>query len=214
MTQLASISERRGTGEFKVSDYVKGTKRYYDPKLSLHVIKLFSGDWYVSNRNDEMLSTILGSCVSACVRDPYSGVGGMNHFLLPGDESMDAAASDAARYGVFAMETLINGIMKAGGHRNRLEIKIFGGGNVTSNTAQIGSKNAQFILRFLEKEGYRVASQDLEGSLPRSLHYYPLSGKVMMRKLKRKEDLMISESEEQYRQSLSKKPVEGPIELF
>jgi len=214
MTQLASISERRGTGEFKVNDYVQGPKRYYDPKLSLHVIKLFSGDWYVSNRSDEMISTILGSCVSACVRDPYSGVGGMNHFLLPGDESMDAAASDAARYGVFAMETLINGIMKAGGHRNRLEIKIFGGGNVTSNTAQIGSKNAQFILRFLEKEGYRVASQDLEGSLPRSLHYYPLSGKVMMRKLKRKEDLMISESEEQYRQSLSKKPVEGPIELF
>lgn len=211
---LSSMSERRSASEFKVSDYIQGTRRYYDSKLSAHVIKLFSGDWYVSTREDEMLSTILGSCISACIRDPYSRVGGMNHFLLPGDETMDAAASDAARYGVFAMETLINGIMKAGGQKSRLEIKVFGGGNVTNNTAQIGSKNAQFILRFLEKEGYQIASRDLEGTFPRSLHFYPLSGKVMMRKLHRKEDFVIAESEETYRRSISKQPVEGHIELF
>lgn len=99
-----------------------------------------------------MLATILGSCVLLCIRDPIAKVGGMNHFLLPGDESADSTVSDSARYGVFAMESLINGIMKAGGRKDRFEIKVFGGGNVINNSARIGSKNAKFIRDFLKKK--------------------------------------------------------------
>ena len=119
---------------------------------SHHPVKIFSGDWHVSTKANEVLITILGSCVSACIRDPIAGIGGMNHFLLPGDESVVAQVSDAARYGVFAMESLINGILKAGGRKDRLEFKVFGGGNVINNSQKIGSKNAAFIRNFLKNE--------------------------------------------------------------
>lgn len=177
------------------------------------IVKIFSGDWYVSTTSDEMLVTILGSCVAACIRDPIIGVGGMNHFLLPGD-GLVGQTSDAARYGVFAMESLINGILKAGGRKDRLEVKVFGGGNVTNNSARIGSKNAAFIRDFLKREGLRTTSEDLEGELPRRVHYYPDTGKVMMRRLHRKEDSKVIEAETRYRNSIAIKPIEGDIDLF
>ena len=138
----------------------------------------------------------------------------MNHFLLPGDDRVDSGASDSARYGVFAMESLINGILKAGGHKDRFEVKVFGGGNVINNSAQIGSKNAAFIRSFLRREGFRIASEDLEGIHPRSLRYYPTTGKVMMRLLRRKEDMVVVEEEARYSKQIIAKPVEGEIELF
>lgn len=178
------------------------------------VVKIFSGDLHVSTEPQEMLVTILGSCVAACIRDPIIKVGGMNHFLLPGNDMVVSELSDAARYGVFAMESLINGILKAGGRKDRLEIKVFGGGNVIKNSQRIGSKNAAFIRQFLKSEGYRIASEDLEGDLPRRIHYYPDTGKVMMRKLHRKEDFRVVEEETRYQNSIAAKPVEGDIDLF
>jgi chemotaxis protein CheD len=178
------------------------------------VVKIFAGDWYVSKREDEMLATILGSCVSACIRDAVAGVGGMNHFLLPGDENTDDKANDAARYGLFAMESLINGLLKVGAQKHRLEFKIFGGGNVINNSARIGSKNAAFIREFMKREGYKITSEDLEDVYPRSLHFYPTTGKVMVRKLKRKDDFTVVAEEAKYQQKISKKPLEGAIELF
>lgn len=197
-----------------ISEYFHGSKRFYDPKEKVTVIKIFSGDWYVSTSKDEMVSTILGSCVSACIRDPHIGVGGMNHFLLPGDKTMDNKHSDAARYGMFAMERLINGIMKAGGNKERLEVKVFGGGNVTRNSARIGSRNAEFIRDFLRKEGLRKVSEDLEGEHPRRVHYYPSTGKVMMRLLLRKDDLVVAQEEYFYERGIMNKPIAGDIELF
>lgn len=185
----------------------------YDPETGNRVVKIFSGDWHVSTEPGEMLTTILGSCVAACIRDPYVGVGGMNHFLLPGDINV-TQTSDAARYGVFAMESLINGILKAGGNKKRLEAKVFGGGNVINNSARIGSKNAAFIREFLKREGIPIVSEDLEGDLPRRVHYYPDTGKVMMRRLHRKDDLRVVEEENQYRKTIAAKPVEGDIDLF
>jgi chemotaxis protein CheD len=179
------------------------------------VVKLYSGDCYVSRKPMEMLVTILGSCVAACIRDPLAGVGGMNHFLLPEtSNSIDPNSSDAARYGAYAMEQLINQIMKAGGARNRLEVKVFGGGNVTSSTAMIGDKNVAFVRRFLKDEGLKIASEDLGGNLPRRIHYYPDTGRVMMRKLQRKEDMVIVERERNYASSLKKQTLEGEIDLF
>lgn len=206
--------ERRNRDQLSTTEYYHSGKRTFDASTGKHVVKIFSGDFYVSTQPDEMLATILGSCVAACVRDPVARIGGMNHFLLPGNDSMVATASDAARYGMFAMESLINGILKAGGRKDRLEFKVFGGGNVINNSARIGSKNAQFIRDFLKREGFKITSEDLEGDQPRRIHYYPDTGKVMMRKLNRKEDMLVVEEETRYTRQISSKPVEGDIDLF
>jgi len=205
--------EKRRQQEMPVADYFHGSKRYHDNKENVDVVKIFSGDWYVSTEGNEMLATILGSCVSACIRDPVTRIGGMNHFLLPGEDN-DSQMSDSARYGVFAMESLINGILKNGGQKHRFEVKVFGGGNVINNSARIGSKNATFIRNFLKKEGFRIASEDMEGDHPRRLHYYPDTGKVMMRLLKRKEDKVVVEEEARYKKEIANQPVGGDVELF
>lgn len=211
-----ALHERRSKGEeTNVAAYFAGSKRFFDPAENRHVVKIFAGDWYVSAPGEAvMISTILGSCVAACIRDPQAGIGGMNHFLLPGGESVDPRDSDAARYGVFAMERMINAILSGGGMKQRLEVKIFGGGNVTGNSARIGTKNAQFIRNFLRTEGYAVASEDLEGELPRRVHYYPENGRVMMRRLQRREDRVVIEDEAQYQRTISIRPTEGEVELF
>lgn len=188
-------------------------KRSFDAGSGLWVTKIFSGDWYVTQEN-EMLVTILGSCISACVRDPVAGVGGMNHFLLPGDDATIPKANDSARYGVAAMENLFNALFKAGARKERLEIKVFGGGNVTNGNVRIGSTNAAFIRYFLTREGLRIASEDMEGTQPRRLHYYPLTGKVMMRKLPAKDSTRLLDEENRYRKTLLNRPSEGDVDLF
>lgn len=214
----AMPTRRADTEKVVVGSYYDGTKRYFDENLELTVIKIYSGEYYVTNKPGEMIVTILGSCISACIRDPIAGVGGMNHFLLPGNSAhFDhdfAHASEAARYGVFAMEQLINEIIKLGGVKSRFEVKLFGGGNVTSSTAMIGDKNVEFVRDFIAEEGLKVDSEHLGGKLPRRIHYYPDTGKVMMRLLKRKEDLRIIEEEKTFEKTISKKPVEGDVELF
>lgn len=190
-------------------------KRSIDPATGQPMVKIFSGEWHVSTAPGEMIATILGSCVAACIRDPVTGIGGMNHFLLPGTEGTPTSGTgDAARYGVFAMESLINDIMKAGGRKERFEAKVFGGGNVINNSAKIGSKNAQFIREFLKKERIPIVAEDLEGELPRRVHYYPETGRVMMRKLNRKDDMKVVAEELDYSKKITAKPVEGEIDLF
>ncbi|MBY0355123.1 MAG: chemoreceptor glutamine deamidase CheD [Rickettsiales bacterium] len=206
--------QRRSEKEsFQAGDFFDKTRRYFDHNLELTVVKLISGDWYVST-GGEMLVTILGSCVAACIRDPISGISGMNHFLLPGDLAREVDASDAARYGVHAMEQLINGIMKNGGRKDRLELKLFGGGNVLKNSAMIGSKNAAFVREFAQKEDLRIVSEDMEGEWPRRIHFYADSGKVRVRRLQRQEDMEVLRVEREYEARLKQKPVEGDVELF
>jgi chemotaxis protein CheD len=112
------------------------------------------------------------------------------------------------------MESLINGILTNGGQKHRLEVKVFGGGNVINNSARIGSKNAKFIREFLKKEGYRITSEDLEGDHPRRLHYFPNTGKVLMRLLKRKEDMVVVEEEDRYKKEIMAHSNDSNIELF
>lgn len=175
------------------ADYFQGKETYIDKKTNSRVIKVFSGDCHVSDQPGDMMVTVLGSCIAACIRDPIAHVGGMNHFLLP--DSVNAADAPM-RYGSYAMEQLINDIMKQGGRRERLEIKIFGGGNVIKSSAQIGDKNVKFIREFLQGEGLKIAQEDLGGTCPRRIHYFPDSGKVMMRKIDKKEDIENVEKEE------------------
>ena len=212
---MESMIHQAATNRRRADPVERQTSRFgVDPATGQRVVKLFSGDWFVSTDPNDMLVTILGSCVAACIRDPQAGVGGMNHFLLPGTDNAIGKASDATRFGVFAMETLINEILKAGGRKERLQAKVFGGGNVTANSARIGSKNAAFIRQFLKDEGIPILSEDLEGESPRRIHYTPVDGKVMMRKLHRREDYQVVEEETRYSRSLAAKPVEGDIDLF
>lgn len=208
---------RTDTEKVQVGDYYDGVKRYYDQNLEMTVVKLMTGDCYVTAEPREMLVTILGSCISVCARDPVAKIGGMNHFLLPGSMKSGVVKGDAGystRFGAFAMEELINGILKLGGHKDRMEIKVFGGGNVINNSAMIGSKNANFAKEFLKMEGFKIAAEDVCGEYPRRIHYFPDTGKVMMRKLQRKEDFRIVEEEKKYQQKIGDKKPKTEVELF
>lgn len=213
MTPHGLLHSERRSGRDSVSSHFEGGRESFDPIEKVKVIKIISGEWHVTGEPDVMLATILGSCVSACIRDPIAGVGGMNHFLLPGD-GVGSQAGDSARYGMFAMESLINAIMRLGGQKHRFEVKVFGGGNVINNSARIGSRNAEFVREFLRRENFRILSEDMEGDYPRRLNYYPGTGKVMMRQLRRREDLSVVQEEQRYKESLKAYPIESNIELF
>ena len=136
------------------SSRADGRRGYFDPKFDRFAIKVHPGEHYLTAQKDEMLVTVLGSCVSACIRDPGTGFGGMNHFMLPESDTGQWGASSAAmRYGNHAMEMLINAVISSGCPRHRLEIKLFGGSNVTGGTSGIGDQNAEFILRYMKIVG-------------------------------------------------------------
>jgi chemotaxis protein CheD len=180
------------------------------------MVKIFPGEFYITKKLDEVLVTVLGSCVAACIRDPLAGIGGMNHFMLPQHKSGAwGVDSRSARFGNFAMEKLINELIKAGASRDRMEVKVFGGGNVTDSSNAIGSDNAEFVLRYLEAEGLRCAAQDLGGVLPRRIHYYPSTGRVVRKLLGVNDTFAVSREESDYGSRLSaRKSAGGEIQLF
>ena len=186
---------------------------YYDPRFGAQALKVLPGEYIVTDR-DVMLVTVLGSCVSACLRDPLAGVGGMNHFMLP-DTSSAGAAGESARYGGYAMEVLINELLKRGATRRNLEAKVFGGGAVLPGFTvnNVGQRNGRFVLDYLKAEGIPVAAQDLLDVYPRRVHYFPLSGRVMVRRLPSANEPEVLVSEGLYRSRLQT-PVEGTVELF
>jgi len=153
---------------------------YYEARHRLQAIKINPGEYFVTH-DDVVLVTVLGSCVSACIRDPERHLGGMNHFMLPESE-MPGPATRSARYGSYAMELLINELLKHGAARERLEAKVFGGGNVLhSITANhVGAQNADFVLQYLAAERIPIVAQDLGHHHARKLHFFPRSGRVLM----------------------------------
>ncbi len=187
---------------------------YYDPKFGAHAMKVLPGE-YVATDRDVMLVTVLGSCVSACSRDPLAKVGGMNHFMLPDIENA-GAANESARYGSYAMEMLINELLKRGAARSRLETKLFGGGAVLAGftVSNVGKRNGEFVLRYLATEGLSVAAQDLYDTCPRRVHYFPLTGRVMVKRLASANDTEVLASERLYRHKLTESPNTGSVELF
>ncbi len=193
-----------------------GRRRYFDARLKRTIVQVFQGDFYVSSQPGELLATVLGSCVAACIRDPIAKCGGMNHFLLPSERDQDQScpAGVGLRYGSFSMEQLINGVLSAGGSRERLEIKVFGGANVVRGLSGIGHRNAEFVLEFLQDEGFKVAGQHLRGSWPRKVHYDPQTGQVRMRELKEKMATKVFDQEIQRRVRPAPAPDSGSIELF
>jgi len=157
--------------------------RYLDPRFKLPAAKLLPTQHLVVE-DDTLLVTVLGSCVAACLHDPVLRIGGMNHFLLPDGDTDDDSGTNT-RYGAHAMEVLINDLLRHGAARKRLEAKVFGGGNVLKGFTHtlIGSRNAEFVLRYLEAERIPVTAQDLRGIHPRKVYFFPNTGKVMVQRL-------------------------------
>lgn len=157
-------------------------KRYFDRQRQAWMVRVVQGNYQVTSDPSVIYHTILGSCISACIRDPQAGIGGMNHFLLPsGDTSAAEMANGAAsRYGTYAMELLVNAILSRGGSRSRLEVKLFGGGNVVKGIEGMGHKNADFIEEFVKLEKLNVVSKHLRGDAARRVEYNPYTGKARM----------------------------------
>lgn len=191
------------------------THRYRDTAFDAIAVKVFPGEHYVTSATDEMLVTILGSCVAACIRDPLIGIGGMNHFMLPeGQSSGWDSVSASMRYGNVAMERLINDILARGGVRSRLEIKVFGGANVMSGTSNIGHRNADFVEDYLAAEGLPIAASHLRSTLPRRVHYFPATGRALLLELQRSDSEVVKRSEARYKSKLQSEPVAGDAQLF
>ena len=192
--------------------------RYWDKQHDIQAAKILPGEYYVTN-NNELVTTVLGSCVSACIRDRVFGIGGMNHFMLPLSEGKGwGGASDftstATRFGNYAMEHMINDILKHGGHKKQLEAKIFGGGRMMDAQTDIGRTNIDFVCSYLKTEGIPVLAQDVGDIYPRKVIYFPESGKVRVKKLKSMHNSTVLTRETQYRKEIVEQPVQTDIELF
>jgi chemotaxis protein CheD len=192
--------------------------RYFDPHFQIETAKILPGEYYATDR-DMALVTVLGSCVSACLRDRDNGIGGMNHFMLPDEGKLMGShgnVSAGGRYGVHAMELLINQILKLGGRRERLEAKVFGGGNVLQGfmLSNVGRQNAEFIVEYLNLERIPILARDLLDEWPRKIYFFPRSGKVMVKRLRKANNDTIVLRERDYSARLFHAPVEGGAELF
>ncbi|MEI6299897.1 MAG: chemoreceptor glutamine deamidase CheD [Betaproteobacteria bacterium] len=201
-----------------VDDYHEAlaTNLYFDRNFDTEAAKVLPGEYFVTGK-DMLLVTVLGSCVAACIRDQQSGIGGMNHFMLP-DSRVDESshASGSARYGTYAMEILINDLTKMGARRENLEAKVFGGGNVLPGltVANVGERNAEFVLRFLATERIHIAARDLVDVFPRKVYYFPKTGRVLVKKLRTVNNNTIFEREKDYGLRLKKTSIGGEVELF
>lgn len=189
---------------------------YFDRNFNSEAVKILPGEYYVTGRN-MVLVTVLGSCVAACIRDRQTGIGGMNHFMLP-DSKNDSGSPVglAGRYGTYAMELMINQLIKSGARRNNLEAKVFGGGNVMRgfSVANVGERNARFVLDYLKTEKIAVAAQDLLDIYPRKVYYFPNTGRVLVKQLRSMHNDTIIEREQQYVARIRCSEVQGEVELF
>jgi chemotaxis protein CheD len=193
-------------------------RRTWDADLGVPVAKLLPGDYYVT-RHNEAIFTVLGSCVSACVRDCKLGIGGMNHFMLPLARSGGTSAwaenlvSSATRYGNVAMERLINDIMTLGGQRANLEFKVIGGGKVLDMSLDVGGRNAEFVREYLKTEGFFISAEDLGDSFARKVYYSPATGKVRVKRLTSTVNRAVFEREREFAPT-NAQVESGSVELF
>lgn len=192
--------------------------RYFDPHFQIETAKILPGEYYATNK-EMALVTVLGSCVSACIRDSDNGIGGMNHFMLPDEGKLLGAhgnVSAGGRYGVHAMELLINQILKLGGRREKLQAKVFGGGNVLQGfmLSNVGQQNAEFIVEYLNLERIPIVARDLLDVWPRKIYFFPRTGRVMVKRLRKVNNDTIVLRERDYSARLFHTPVEGGAEIF
>ncbi len=189
---------------------------YFDNEHGIEAAKIMPGEYYVTAR-DMLLVTVLGSCVCACIRDTESGIGGMNHFMLPNSgKDQSNPLGDSARYGAYAMEILINQLLKLGAKRSNLEAKVFGGGAVLRGftVSNVGERNAKFMLKFLKEEKIHIAAQDMLDIYPRKIYFFPGTGRVRVKKLKQVHNDTIINRENEYGARLRYSDLGGEVDLF
>jgi chemotaxis protein CheD len=189
--------------------------RYWDNKTGYATAKILPGEFYVTAHN-EAITTVLGSCISACIRDVKAGLGGMNHFMLPqkSNPEVNAKQSNAARYGNFAMEQMINDILRNGGSKENLEFKIFGGGKVIKGMTDIGLRNILFVKEYIDVEGFKLVAEDVGDIYPRKVMFIPKTGKVLIKKLYNEHNATLESREHYYYNKISKQDFSGDVELF
>jgi chemotaxis protein CheD len=206
-------------GQANASAHVESHKvRRYRDMHGHTIARLLPGDCYATDE-DEVLDTVLGSCVAACVRCPRLQMGGMNHFMLPranGGEtdSWNEVGGRATRYGAAAMERLINLILRHGARREELEVKIFGGARVLATVSDIGDHNIKFVREYLAREGLKIAAEDVGDVYPRHVRYFARTGRVRVRHLGTASIRGVGKREEQLLNALDAEPVAGAIDLF
>ncbi|AJQ96326.1 chemoreceptor glutamine deamidase CheD [Gynuella sunshinyii] len=194
-------------------------QRYWDKHLNCWAAKILPGEFYVT-KGKEMIATVLGSCISVCIRDPKAGVAGMNHFMLPSSGEFStidwgcSSVSSATRYGNWAMEYMINAIMKEGGRKERFEVKVFGGGQVLANLTDIGQRNILFVLSYLKQEGLETSAVDVGNIYPRKVLYMAWEGKVRVKKLASQHNQTIVRRERDYLDQIRHRDEQSDIELF
>lgn len=193
--------------------------RYWDTSHGHYSAKILPGQYYVS-KNDELIATVLGSCISVCAYDRIAGIGGMNHFMLPlytdkHDESWgQTVISSETRYGNFAMEHMINDIITNGGVKARLEIKVIGGGRVMEKMTDVGLRNISFIYDYIANEHLQLVSEDVGDKYPRKVLFHVKTGKVKVRKLKKVNNTTLLERDAEYISKLNSEELDGSVDLF
>jgi chemotaxis protein CheD len=213
----SSSRQPKATDAAAQPEHFRHIQRRFDARVDAVVATLHPGDYYVA-ADGELISTVLGSCVSACIRDARLRIGGMNHFMLPVDRSegggiWGSTASAATRFGNVAMERLINEILKRGGQRADLEVKLVGGGKVLDALTDVGARNIRFVKQYVQAEGFRVVGQDLGDLYPRKVLYDPASGSAQVKRLARSDGRVVAD-ETRYLRDIDGTPVGGDIELF
>ena len=181
------------------------TLRQDGPERRVH---LMEGDFQVSEDSAVILTTTLGSCVATCLRDPVRGIGGMNHFLLPGGDGM--SGPEAVRYGAYSMELLINALLAAGARRERLQAKLFGGGQLNEGLSNIGGQNADFAETFLARERIELCGGSLRGVHARRIRFWPVSGRATQLTLIKTEQAIFAREAK----TAPVRPEQGNVELF
>ncbi len=193
-------------------------KRFWDKRRGIIIAKILPGEFYVS-KSDEAISTVLGSCISACIWDEVNQVGGMNHFLLPIQKTQGKTWGDPAsyttRYGNWAMEYLVNEVIKHGATRNNMKAKVFGGGKIiNAMTTDVGNGNVEFVLEYLKLENIPIIAQDTGGPWPRKVMFDPLTGRAQVKKLRSMHNDTVQRRERQYANDVVQHETESNIELF
>ena len=193
-------------------------RRFWDPVHKKVAAKIQPGEVYVTI-SGELISTVLGSCISVCMYDQAKGIAGMNHFMLPRDKSNTKntdMCSNPARYGNWAMEFLINEMLKAGARKDTLEIKVFGGGQVLSDMEfmDIGQRNIDFVFSYLVQEDMKIGPKDVGGIYPRKVLFFGDDGSVKVKKIKESRDGNITGRERDYALNINAVPKQGDITLF
>lgn len=192
------------------------TSLYYDRNFDCQAAKILPGEFYFTDK-DMGIVTVLGSCVAACIRDRVTGIGGMNHFMLPYSGDADSPISASMRYGSYAMEVLINQLLKAGARRDNLEAKVFGGGAVLRGftAMNVGERNAKFVREYLRNEGIRIVAEDLNSNYARKVIFFPRTGRVMVKKIESMNNNVLVSREKDYAEKLQKRmATSGEVELF